>query len=85
MGYTVRTEDWRYTEWVGWNGSTLQAEWGALNATELYDHRTVVGGPPDGDFDGWENINVAEASGNAGVVTQLSELLHSHFAPAPRH
>jgi iduronate 2-sulfatase len=31
MGYTVRTERWRYTEW-------LSGESGAVEARELYDH-----------------------------------------------
>ena len=42
-------------------------------------------GPPDGDFDGWENVNVASVASNAAVVEELSKLLRTHFAPAPRH
>jgi arylsulfatase A-like enzyme len=33
MGYSVRTDRFRYTEWVEW-------ETGELKATELYDHET---------------------------------------------
>lgn len=47
MGYSVRTESWRYTEWRNWRT-------GALEAAELYDHRAggpelenVVADPPD--------------------------------------
>lgn len=47
MGYSVRTEGWRYTEWRNW-------QTGALEAAELYDHRAnqpeldnVVASPPD--------------------------------------
>ena len=27
MGYTMRTERYRYTEWVGWNGTALAPLW----------------------------------------------------------
>lgn len=47
MGYSVRTANWRYTEWRNWDS-------GSVEASELYDHRgdkpelhNVVGSPPD--------------------------------------
>jgi iduronate 2-sulfatase len=47
MGYSVRTAEWRYTEWRNWDT-------GALEAVELYDHcssepelRNVAANPPD--------------------------------------
>ena len=83
MGYSVRTNDWRYTEWVSWNGTTLQPKWDVVNATELYDHRIVPNtGTIDGDFDGWENANVAEQFRN--VTAKLKLVLQKHFKPAPR-
>ena len=36
MGYTVRTDDFRYVEWVDWDTRSLAAR-------ELYDHRTDDG------------------------------------------
>ena len=33
MGYSIRTEKYRYTEWVNWESKELAA-------IELYDHRT---------------------------------------------
>jgi len=33
MGYTIRTDEYRYVEWFDW-------ETGELAARELYDHRT---------------------------------------------
>lgn len=41
MGYSVRTADWRYTEWRVWLGGELKADWSSkgLYAAELYDHR----------------------------------------------
>ena len=38
MGYSIRTDDWRYTAWVGWNGTSLTPHWDVVNATELYVH-----------------------------------------------
>jgi hypothetical protein len=29
MGVTLRTSEYRYTEWLRWNGSSLQPQWGA--------------------------------------------------------
>jgi hypothetical protein len=55
MGYSVRTDEWRYTEWLEWDGTTLQGKWDSVNATELYDHRLISSGAADGDFDGWEH------------------------------
>ncbi len=47
MGYSVRTANWRYTEWRNWDS-------GSVEASELYDHRgdkpelsNVAATPPD--------------------------------------
>jgi len=47
MGYSVRTPNWRYTEWRNWDS-------GSVEASELYDHRgdkpelhNVAASPPD--------------------------------------
>mmetsp|Transcript_34778 Transcript_34778/g.91055 ORF Transcript_34778/g.91055 Transcript_34778/m.91055 type:complete len:95 (+) Transcript_34778:81-365(+) len=80
MGYSIRTDEWRYTAWVGWNGTTLQPVWAKVNATELYPHAEVPGGPTDQDFDAWENHNVAAAPANAAVVEKLHAQLVAHFS-----
>ena len=36
MGYSVRTDGWRYTEWVAWNQTTLAPIWSDVVARELY-------------------------------------------------
>jgi hypothetical protein len=80
MGYSIRTDDWRYTAWVGWNGTSLQPLWGVVNATELYSHAlTPGGGPTDQDFDAWENANEASEPEHSGVVAALHQQLKSHF------
>ena len=43
MGYSARSEGFRYTEWRVWNGSALQADWSdaGLVGVELYDHTSA--------------------------------------------
>jgi iduronate 2-sulfatase len=47
MGYSVRTRDWRFTEWVEWDGAKLEPAWNASVGSELYDHRASTM-PPHG-------------------------------------
>merc|ERR1712060_712259 len=51
MGYSIRTVDWRYTEWRRWDGLLLKANWddNGLVASELYDHRNETIYPTDFD------------------------------------
>jgi len=74
MGFSMRTKDWRYTEWAQWNGTSLTPHWGTNAGVELYDHR----GDGGTDFDATENVNVAKQ--NAGVVAQLAKQLHALVA-----
>ena len=41
MGYSIRTPEYRYTEWFLFNDTNLLAEMGNTIARELYDHRAV--------------------------------------------
>ena len=36
MGYSLRVDNWRYTEWATWNGTTLRPEWDQLTGVEMY-------------------------------------------------
>jgi len=76
MGYTMRTARWRYTEWVGWNGTSLTPLWGQLKAAELYDHQLDVGAWTDADK--YENVNLVTTTPKA-VVQALSKQLHGAF------
>lgn len=80
MGYSIRTDDWRYTAWVGWNGSTLQPIWDTINATELYAHQIQTSGPTDQDFDAWENENLAHDPKNAATIQHLHSQLVTHYS-----
>eukprot|EP00472_Partenskyella_glossopodia_P008546 CAMPEP_0197514732 /NCGR_PEP_ID=MMETSP1318-20131121/73_1 /TAXON_ID=552666 /ORGANISM="Partenskyella glossopodia, Strain RCC365" /LENGTH=546 /DNA_ID=CAMNT_0043062911 /DNA_START=280 /DNA_END=1920 /DNA_ORIENTATION=+ len=78
MGYSVRTEDWRHTEWIEWDGKKLQPKWTKVTGAELYDHRGEVVFPTD--FDEGENENVVDDPNNGSVVKALSNLLRSAFS-----
>jgi iduronate 2-sulfatase len=55
MGYSMRTERYRFTVWVGRNDHTQ------VDAIELYDHQQ----------DPQENTNIAKDPGNTELVKQL--------------
>jgi hypothetical protein len=74
--YTMRTDRYRYTEWVGWNGTSLSPIWSELRASELYDHANDTGAWTDADK--YENVNLATTT-DKGVVAGLSKKLHAAF------
>eukprot|EP00040_Diaphanoeca_grandis_P039908 m.260558 g.260558 ORF g.260558 m.260558 type:complete len:515 (+) comp40127_c0_seq1:20-1564(+) len=78
MGYTIRVESWRYTQWVRWNGTLLMPSWNETVATELYDHRGCDQPHCNSDFDRWENANMAGQE--PAVEQQLALQLRAHFA-----
>ena len=78
MGYSIRTEDWRYTEWVAWNGTALAPVWTNLTARELYEHRAEAAYPTD--FNSGEVANVAANQSYADVCANLSRQLRAQFA-----
>ncbi|MEW6302446.1 MAG: sulfatase [Verrucomicrobiota bacterium] len=57
MGYSMRTERYRFTRWV------QKADHSKVEAVELYDHRT----------DPQENVNIAHEPKNAELVAKLTE------------
>ena len=57
MGYTMRTDRYRFTVWVG------RADHAKVDAIELYDHRN----------DPQENTNIAKDPANAELVKELME------------
>jgi len=67
MGYTVRTDRYRYVEWYEWNAE--QKTKGNFIARELFDH----------DTDPQENINIANKPGNEALIEQLSQSLGNGF------
>ena len=91
MGYSVRSESFRYTAWLPWDGETLTANWSTLpNRTamgidssssggqafeELYDHQGDMG-QGAASFDNFENVNLAaKGAGNATTAAVRDVLL----------
>lgn len=62
----------RYTEWVRWNGTVLQASWDRVEGVELYTH------PGD------EGTNLALQPGQRDAVSVLSQQLRAAFGGPPR-
>jgi iduronate 2-sulfatase len=78
MGYTVRSPEFRYTEWYEWNQTTLKPIWDRLYARELYDHRNVS---LDGqsNYNSAENENVVDHAEFAETGATLSRVIRSQF------
>ncbi|ELU09360.1 hypothetical protein CAPTEDRAFT_171703 [Capitella teleta] len=70
MGYTMRTDRFRYTEWVKFRD--YKPEWQKLFGVELYDHK----------IDPEENNNVAAAAAYAPATKQLSAQLRAGWRSA---
>ena len=69
MGYSVKTDRYRYTKWYKWNKEEEQK--GEFITSELYDHAN----------DPQENFNVAQKPTNLDVVNQLTQELDKNFQP----
>lgn len=65
MGYSIRTDRYRYTEWVKFNNMNFIPNWDEQVAVELYDHL----------LDPEENDNLADVSGLEFIKKQLSKKL----------
>ena len=73
MGYTIRTEKYRYTEWVLFQHAPIyRPVWAPLYGAELYDHK----------LDPEENRNVFSDPAYYQVREQLSKDLHAGWRNA---
>ncbi|KAK7097565.1 iduronate 2-sulfatase-like [Littorina saxatilis] len=72
MGYTMRTVDHRYTEWIGYNHTTFTADWSKVYARELY----IYSSDPD------EDVNVAEVPAFKDLTVYLTEQLRAGWRSA---
>ena len=79
MGISIRTDDWRYTEWCVWNGTTLSPNLQTCAHEELFDHRGEAGVQPLFRPDG-EAQNVAGDPRFAGVQSALHARLALEFS-----
>lgn len=77
MGYSVRTDEWRYTVWVQWNSTTYSPMWDQpFGGEELYDHRDPRCNEK-GNFDLCENRNVAQDESLKAVKEEMYAKLRS--------
>ena len=81
MGFAMRTDRYRYTEWRRWNGTSLSAEsWDdAAYARELYDHEGDTGPWTDPDkFEIRNEVAGAPTALLASLAAQLRALVAAH-------
>ena len=72
MGYSVVSSDqFRLTQWVKFNQTTMKANWDKVVAVELYDY----------DLDPLETRNVAYDPSYLPQLTKMSRILREHFSP----
>ena len=76
MGYTVRVDKYRYTEWVKFNRDTAEPDWSDVWGVELYNHTQPA------KFFNQENSNLAKEPAMASIVAELSALLHAGWRSA---
>jgi iduronate 2-sulfatase len=76
MGVSIRTPEWRYTEWARWN--VTAPDWAVpLIGAELYSHSGDDGTTFDGAF---EVVNLAGDPTHAALRQQLSQLLRAAYS-----
>ncbi len=67
MGYSMRTDRYRFTQWL------YRDDPSKVEAVELYDHQT----------DPQENVNIAARSENKALIEQLTAQFHKLYKPDP--
>lgn len=69
MGYSLRTKQFRYTAWIGFNPDTFKRDWTKIYGEELYDHTIDV----------QENMNLADRQQLAQITKWLRLRLQEKF------
>lgn len=81
MGYTLRTEEWRFTLWTKFDWDKLAPQWGETLGMELYSHA----GDDGFHYDDFENENLAydpeHASRVEAMTKQLKRMQKEKAAP----
>jgi iduronate 2-sulfatase len=76
MGYSLRADGWRYSEWIEWDGSSTTPNWSDVVGVELYSHQDDL---VEKDFNTFENENLAGQDKYKTIQAQLSERLRAHY------
>ena len=77
MGYSLRGNHWRYTEWFPFDPERGAADWSSTVGVEMYEHS-----PGDTEMNcswSYENENVAGHRALAPARAKLAALLREHF------
>lgn len=69
MGYTIRTNQFRYTLWIKFDPVHFKKYWNQIVGEELYDH----------SFDAEENINLADRKPLNKIKKELKKMLKRKF------
>ncbi len=79
MGFSVRVDNARYTEWRLWKSNCV-GDWtlSGLVAQELYDHTSDKGFGPE-TFDNFEFVNLAYSPAHKAQVQELAAVLLKQF------
>ena len=71
MGYSIRVDQYRFTEWYRFNRTTSEPKWDQVWGTELYNHTEPV------IFFNDENTNSYDDPGMKDVVEELRKMLQA--------
>jgi hypothetical protein len=71
MGYTIRVDKYRFTDWYRFNRNTSKPNFDEIWGTELYDHSGTA------TFFNDENINLADRPEMKETVAELRKLLQA--------
>merc|ERR1711948_175796 len=73
MGYSARTQQWRYTEWFQFDYNTSTTNFNKTIARELYDHTDDAGD----DFNKYDQINRADDPSLKDVVAEHAKIVRA--------
>ena len=76
MGYTIRTDQYRFTEWYRFNHTTAVPNFKEIWGTELYDHTKPT------EFFNDENTNLAKKPEMKSTVDELRKMLQAGWRAA---
>jgi arylsulfatase A-like enzyme len=76
MGYTVRVDKYRFTEWYQFDRTTSTPNFDIKWGTELYDHSQA------NNFFDDENVNLADKPEMKETVNELRQMLHAGWRAA---
>ena len=79
MGYSVRTDNWRYTCWFGFDGVKIVPVVDDIIGRELYSHE---GDPGELDWAG-EQVNIVDKDENKEIVASLHAMVLGYIRLYP--